>query len=352
MSSFGFRQVKWLCVLLVVMLLAEGAWAAPSPARALDRSDAPPGRGTRLAGGAPATAGGLRTPPLSRKSSRPQVITYGGRPRHAAAGGAFQSVLSGRVVPLSMKLKDFDRSWRRFVAGGAETDTMAQLYGPMMGGATAVYTKGDTVVLAGETFLIAYRPQVKGQGIYAMITGRRRTEEEEGVSGETTASLCLLNVRNLTGMTDIRPFDLQAEIAEFEQMSEAMQAMESATAAAAASETDTGNLRELATALQMYIADNDAVPDMSDAESLREALGAYVADEGVFNDSDTGEPYGVNTSIGGEPVAEMKNPAGTVAFYQTQPGEDGKRGVAFFNGRAARVTEERWEKLKAASGIP
>jgi hypothetical protein len=313
MSGTSFRQVKWLCLLLAVMLPAGTGWAG--------------------------TASRKSSRPLGERPGKPEVVT----------GGPFQTVLSGQVVPLSMKLKDFDRKWLRFLPGGAETSMMTQIYGPMTGGATAVYTKGDTLVLAGETFLVAYRPQVKQQGIYAMIAGRGKTEEEEPVSGETTAALCLLNVRNLAGMTDIRPFDLQAEIAEFEQMSAAMQELQSAMPTG---EEETGNLKELATALQMYMADNDAVPDMRDAESLRAALGDYVTDESMFSDPDTTEPYGVNTSITGGPSSEIKNPAGTVAFYQTQPGDDGKRGVAFFNGHAARVTEDRWQKLKAASGIP
>lgn len=304
MARMLARRMGWLGVAVVVALWANVAVAA---------------------GGSP-------------KAARPRVTT----------GKDFQAILSGRVVPLTMKMKDFDASWMRFVPGGAETGLMAQIYGPMMGGATAAYTRGDTVVLAGETFLIAYRPEIKQQGLYAMVVGRAAGEEEEGLSGETTARLSLLSVRNLVGLSDIRPFKLEAEIAGFEAMGEAMAAIREA---APSGEAAAGNLKELALALQMYAADNDVLPDMSSPEAVRTALADYVTDEGVFTDPDTGGPYAVNASLSGKPISGIRNLAETVAFYQTQAGEDGKRGVAFVDGHAERVREERWEKLKTNPGI-
>jgi len=304
MRSVGFRWARWLCVLLIAMLPAEAGWARSGVT----------------------------------KAARPRVTT----------GKDFQAVLSGQMVPLSMKLKEFDRKWYRFVAGGSEASMWAQIYNPLTSLTSVAYTIGDTIAVGGETFLMTYRPQIGQQEVYALIAAQARGEEQEmaGVTPETTAKLCLLNMRTLASLSDIRPFDLETELAEFARMGETIRSM------ASRGPEEAGNLRELALALQMYIADSEALPNMSDVDGLWSALTDYVADEAVFSDPDTGQRYGVNTSIIGGLLEGMDDPSQAVAFYQTEAREDGTRGVAFFDGHAERVTKERWEKLKAASGIP
>src|SRR5690242_7872705 len=111
-------------------------------------------------------------------------------------GANLQDVVSGRESPLSMKLKDLNSDWKRVTigtAGGSGVgDMMSQimplammgsmgsggskgsdaamgmafmssLFGGGGGSQPVYYSKGQTTIIGGETFLVAYRyekPQI------------------------------------------------------------------------------------------------------------------------------------------------------------------------------------------------
>ena len=102
----------------------------------------------------------------------------------------------------------------------------------------------------------------------------------------------------------------------------------------------------------MFLADNeDVMPDMTDTVAVLDELGAYVRNEEVFFQPETGQAYGINSSLSQKRLAEVADPVSIAVFYEEEPGGDGKRGVAFLDGHAARVGEAEWEKVKAESGI-
>ena len=74
-----------------------------------------------------------------------------------------ENVISGKTIPLTLKLGDLNAEWRRISLNGqADMSSFMRL---MMGtGATSdtYYTKGQTVAVAGESYAIAYRAQIKG----------------------------------------------------------------------------------------------------------------------------------------------------------------------------------------------
>ena len=73
----------------------------------------------------------------------------------------FKALLSGKVFPLTVKLKDLDNGWRRFTGGGAETAGYSQVWHRLFASTgSAFYTKGDIVSVAGETYLVAYSLQL------------------------------------------------------------------------------------------------------------------------------------------------------------------------------------------------
>jgi len=258
---------------------------------------------------------------------------------------SFKPLLSGKVAPLSLKLKELNSTWRRFAL--VETGGMAGLFGLATTVGGGYYTKGDTVTVAGETFLLAYRQQGAQISLYQMVASGPGGVQMEELTAESPVTLSLLNLRNLAGMNDIRLFDLKQELAEYKKASE--------QAAATASQMGGGqsdNLQQLAIAVQMYIADFDALPPLGDAEAVTQALVEYVSDESVFTDPDTGEAYAVNSSLSGKSLSEIEDPAQMVVLYQAEPGNGGKRGVAFLDGHVQRVSDSQWEKLKAGSGIP
>ncbi|MFB3881517.1 MAG: hypothetical protein ACE149_09645 [Armatimonadota bacterium] len=266
----------------------------------------------------------------------------------------FPTALSGTAIRLSMKLSEFDSSWRRVTVTGAQD--LASSYAAMSGIPVGThYTRGDTVTIAGETFLIAYSPPPNNAAMGLMIFGRGGGAVED-VTAETSFALSLLNVRTISSLSDIRPFDLATELAAFAEATSRLQSMMEARASTGVVEGEDdpslSNLKNVALAAQMFMADyDDKIPPVETAEAFRKALEEYVPSNDVFQDPDTGELYSVNASLQGRSLAQIEDPAATVLVYQQTPRADGSRDVGFLDGHVKRVSDEEWQKLKAGSGI-
>ena len=187
------------------------------------------------------------------------------------------------------------------------------------------------------------------KGGVAMLASALLRLAAEGRPPAGDITLCLLSVRNLPGMNDIRPFSLEEELAEYRQAKEKTAQM--IAEMGSVSGGDSENLKQLALAVMMYSVDYDVMPALDDPETAKAGLIEYVADESAFTDPETGEPYGVNSSISGMSFSEIEDVAKMVVFYQVEPGPDGKRGVAFADGHVQRVSEAEWEELRESSGI-
>src|SRR5271168_4379148 len=97
----------------------------------------------------------------------------------------FEQAFSSKGLPLSLKLKDLDGSWRRFAAGGGgeAVNPAAAMILAMSGGAAPVgsvyYTKGQTITIAGDKFLIVYRAQPKAADAAAAMAAMRGGQPPE-----------------------------------------------------------------------------------------------------------------------------------------------------------------------------
>ncbi len=171
----------------------------------------------------------------------------------------FQQLLSGQNVPLNLKLKDLDGTWRHLgitspdlqknglgdlmsqilpmamMSGnggggkGSSEEAMGMAFLSMLfgggGGSSApvFYTKGQTVTLSGETFLVAYQAPKTGINFMQLMMQSQMNGGKEPdlsklaggkITGDSALSLSLLNIKHITALSDIRPFDLQKEIDE------------------------------------------------------------------------------------------------------------------------------------------
>jgi len=172
----------------------------------------------------------------------------------------FQQLLSGKEFPLTLSLKELNGDWRRLSIGGADAakggmgDMMSQLMqmgmmsemgknkgkedpagamlglsllGGLFGGGgeskePVYYTKGQTVTVGGETFLIAYRYQKPAMNFMQMAAAAQKNGQgpDPGqmtagkLSPESSLAISLINARNIASLNDIRPFNMEQEIAE------------------------------------------------------------------------------------------------------------------------------------------
>lgn len=121
----------------------------------------------------------------------------------------------------------------------------------------------------------------------------------------------------------------------------------------AAMNTPDARLKQLAIALQMYLADyNNTLPPMSSPVDCELALLPYVLARDYFRDPATGDYFGINASLSFRSMNAIPNPADIVVFYQQKPGHGTKkRWVAFLDGHVKAVDEQAWRRLSKASGI-
>jgi hypothetical protein len=185
-------------------------------------------------------------------------------PPAAAQDGGFQRLFSGSDTPHTLKLKELNGEWKRLTIrstgsseggpmdmikqllplgmmssmgqkggkdGKGENDAAAammgmSLLGGMFGGGTgtkepAHYSKGQTLRLGGETFLITYQYRAPETNLLTMAAQAQAGGGEPDfgklfggskLSEESDLSLTLVNVKAISTIAEIRPFDLKAEV--------------------------------------------------------------------------------------------------------------------------------------------
>jgi len=264
-----------------------------------------------------------------------------GQPGRAAA---LKDLLAGNAVPQTLQLKDLGSGWWRMSLNQSGTGGLDTLYMVFLGGGGtgAYYTQGETTTLGGETYLICYRVQGKPMDYEKLMQSGPSPPKPEKLTPETKLSLSLLNLRSVVGFDDIRPFNLEQEIA---------------ASAAVAKEEPTGvslsNLKQLALAVLMCAQDYDeTLPQLKDAAIVEKTLKPYVRDEKLFTNPITNKPYMANAILSGKKLVHISNPSKMVLLYEDSPAPDGMRGVAFLDGHASRVSASEWEALKKSSKIP
>ncbi|HVF11147.1 MAG TPA: hypothetical protein VNA16_10110 [Abditibacteriaceae bacterium] len=261
---------------------------------------------------------------------------------------SLQALLSGQGFPLTLKLKDLNGEWRCVtISGQSDISGPMGVSAAMLNEAGSYYTRGQTVAVARETYLVAYHAGGKPAGFATLMrAGAAARPALEKLTPETTLSLALLNLRTSGSFKGIRVFDLQREIGGAEKV------VVEAPAANAYS-SSLSNLNQLGQALAMYTQDYDEVlPPMKDATTMKNALMVYVKNERIFISPITNEAYLPNPILSNKKLAHIVNPASLVSLYEPSPAPDGTRGVCFVDGHTKRIKETEWPQVKKASKIP
>jgi prepilin-type processing-associated H-X9-DG protein len=273
-----------------------------------------------------------------------------------AENATIKDVLAGKVAPLSLKLGDLNREWSRLSIGtksapdvmGGSRAYLAMMLGGSFGDG-ACYTRGDTVSVEGETFLIVYRLVSKPIDMSVMMRGGPNAlPAPEKPTPDSALSLSLVHLRMVEGLSSIRPFDLEVELAGGDASDAALEEARESAAKARGLQ----NLRQIGLGLLAYAQDGDkTLPAMKDAEEAGKALAPYCKNKDVFTSPDTKQLYTPNASLSGRKLAEIAGREGIAAFYDAKP-VNGSRGVVFLDGHVERVPEAKWPNVKQASQIP
>ncbi len=272
----------------------------------------------------------------------------------AAQPMTLPEALSGKTIPLTMKLKDLDETWRHLSAGsGAEAvNPLAVIYGARMGGsmgASVYYSRGQTVTLGSETYLVAYAAQNKPLDAAKLNAVMRSGQppDIEKPTAQTTLALALLNLRTSGSLTDIRPFNLEFEVTG----NEAATATEDEKRVQELNDASAKNLRKLGVAVNTYVSERKVLPLLTDVRTAEQELILYAGHKDTFIQPQTKKPYQPNPALSGRKPAEFDKADKVVLFYEDQPAADGARNVLFLDGHVDRLIEQQWKRLKEAAQL-
>ena len=116
--------------------------------------------------------------------------------------------------------------------------------------------------------------------------------------------------------------------------------------------TSESNLKQIGTALLMYVQDYDEVlPPMTSAAQLSKVLQPYCKNTAIFTQPGAEKPYQPNPILSKKKLVHIASPATMVSLYEIVPASDGSRWAVFLDGHVAKVTESDWPNVKKASKI-
>lgn len=101
-------------------------------------------------------------------------------------------------IPTTVRLRDLNSSWRAMGTNGPlELGNFQMMVNSSAGGSFAAtyYTKGETVTIGAETYIVAY-------SLFTLV---------DKVTPDLPLSLSLLNVKTIGSLSNIRPFDVFKE---------------------------------------------------------------------------------------------------------------------------------------------
>ena len=266
-------------------------------------------------------------------------------------------------VPLTLKLSDLNADWRRMSVGQpADINSMTRFYTAFLGGGPGdvYYTKGDTETVGTDQYLVAYHAPTQKFDVQSIFrSGNPQAPKPPKLTPETVLNLSLLNLHTISSLSDIRPFDMQQEIADSNSagfigdMMAAQNGGGQEPGARGPEVESESNLKQIGLAMMQYSQDNDEyLPPMRDAAVAKKALWPYVKSDQVFLNPMTKQPFLPNTSIAHRSLASFNSPANFVIYYEATPAPDNTRRVLFLDGHVKNIPEGAWPTLKAASHVP
>ena len=256
----------------------------------------------------------------------------------ASTQATLKKILSDTDVPLSLKMKAMDENWRRFIVNAPGGNSEMQVWGAMVGIEFGMhFTKGQTVTMGDDTYLIAYRLPVNIDKRFINWHGHGEAPRPRKPDTETVLNLSLLNLSTMKGLTDVRPFDAKTD-------------MENTSQSNAAS---VRTLTLLGNGMMRFIRARGQFPTLNNPITwdAKRSFYPYVGDERLFMHPSTQQMYRWNQTLNGKKAVHFKTQQSMAVFYEAENSGDGTRGVLFMDGHVERLQPAHWARVKQASKI-
>lgn len=300
-----------------------------------------------------------------------------------AVEGDLAQFLSGKLVPLDIKLSEMKTGWQSLRVVRADEKSEAAASEPVMrddffqaltsrfsSQNNRYFTQGQTLRFNDDTHLVVYRTQFPNEKSMADYFESRTSQfKNKPITADVILPIVrnfldtipvrasLLNTRNISAMEDVAAFDFDKQFASFAELvnteirrSEATRQQQiTATKSDPAIEN---NLKQLFAATQQYIYDyEDKLPPLQDWATMRKAIEPYVKDKSAWMDSLKIKLH-PNALLSGKPLAHLKPYASSMILFYSDADAKGERWVLRLDGQVRQVSAAQWPQLKNAARIP
>jgi hypothetical protein len=279
--------------------------------------------------------------------------------RHEQTSLVLGTALTGEKYPLSMRAAELDSRWRVVYTDLSVDDnnqTLRRLYRVDRLPRFKYFTRGETIAVASETYLVAYRAEPSVAEMQRLRVRREATQPQDAkLSAQTELRLCLLNILSVGRELDARAFNPKVDV-------------ESAQETASANRLQSiNNLRIIGMALVQYAQEYDEVlPPMRGAtsqdqltsallntpgrESVQYLIRNFIPSPQVFRQPGTNTLYQPNFALSGRNLDNIRNTSRIVAFYE-RTATQGFRALLFLDGHVKVIRESEWPRIKRESFI-
>ena len=256
-------------------------------------------------------------------------------------------------LPTELNLKSLDSSWRRFVARDKDSSSaMYGSWGPQYQqvlndlGIGVHFTKGDSVKIGDESYLIAYRvdPGMSPQDMQQEIQQRMQAFWGHGqqqapprpagkFSPDTKLKLSLLNLGNLGNLEGLRAYSAKADL----------------LAPGDLRDLSNANLQRLGQIVRQFSQQRPL--QVRDINQLRQMMQMQHAPVSLLQNPTDNAAYGFNTALAGKKLSEISNQKSVVLAFENTPSSDATRGVLFVSGQVERVPEWKWKAVRSVQPV-
>ena len=304
-------------------------------------------------------------------------------PATGEIAGDLAQFLSGKLVPLDIKLSEMKSGWQslRVVRADEKTETAPNalamrkdFFQQLMlrfGSANQRYfTQGHTLRFNNDTHLVVYRAQFPNEQsmneYFEAHAPKPNAQQMDAASilrlvreflDTVPVRASLLNTRNISAMEDVTTFNFDIQFASFTElfnaeMKRSEELHNKSVAAASGAPAIESNLKQLFEGVNQYTQDYDEkLPPLQDLASTRKAIDPYVRNKEIWMDSlkITLHP---NALLSGKPLAHLKPYASSMVLFYSDADAQGERWILRLDGEVRRINAAQWPQLKIASRIP
>ena len=252
---------------------------------------------------------------------------------------SLKELITGNAVPLSVRAKDLNESFARFQfdgssSGDAQRMLVRSMFGMNVAANSIYFTKGDTVKLESGTYLIVYGLENRVDMEAVARHDMRALKTVRKLRPKDKLLLSLLDLKNVGNITDLRSFNFDDEMENAADRNIAV----------------VNTLQQLGAGILQWKHNRgqERLPKWQHlvTPALRQQMYPFVHDRRLWDHPSTGETFRLNPAMSGVRMPDVTNRSQVYLVYEVTPAPDGTRGVLFADGRAERVSNERWDTVR------